>query len=78
MSVGTVVRNIIQDNLKIPCVGRRHQSIEVGERTEKGVNIEEIRHIITEVGHGRRVNGRQPKRIDAQPLQVVEPLNDPR
>jgi hypothetical protein len=78
MPVGTVVRDIIQDNLKNPCVGRSDQRVEVSQRAEKRVDIGEIGHIITEVGHGRGVNGRQPKRIDAQPLQVVEPLNNVR
>jgi hypothetical protein len=78
MPVGTVVRDIIQDNLKTPFVGRSHQCVEVSQRTEKRVDICEIGHIVTEVGHRRGVNGRQPKRIDTQPLQVIESLNEAR
>src|SRR5687768_12360059 len=42
------------------------------------MNIAIIRNVVAEVLHRARVNGRNPQRIDAEPLQIIEPLRDPR
>ncbi len=52
------------------------QLVEVGERAKDRRDVDIIGHIVAEVGHGRRKDRRQPDRVHAQPMEVVEPADD--
>jgi hypothetical protein len=43
------------------------------DRVDPGV----VRHVISEVGKRRRVDRRHPQRVDPEPDQVIEPVDDP-
>ena len=56
--------------------------LEFGERAENGIDIGKIGNVVTEVGHGCRIDGRKPQRVDAEisagrpALPVVDVLED--
>ena len=50
--------------------------VEVGQGAKDGVDVAVVGDVVAEVGHGRGVKGRDPYRLDAQPSQVIEPLQD--
>ena len=54
----------------------RDQRVEVGQRAEERVDVAVVGDVVAEVGHRRRVEGRDPDGVDAEPAQVVEPLDD--
>jgi hypothetical protein len=53
-----------------------NDEIETFERAEDRINPTVIRDIVTEVMHGRRIDRRNPDRIDAEPDEIIKPLPD--
>ena len=49
------------------------EPIEVVERAEERIDVGVIGDVVTEVGHRRGIDRREPDGIDAEPLEVVEP-----
>jgi hypothetical protein len=74
--VAGVVRHVVDQHAQPAVVRRREQLIEVGQRAEDGVDIGVVRHVVAEVGHGGRIEGRDPDGVDPEPCQVVEPPRD--
>ena len=66
MSVGRVIGNEIDDHPNPPPVGLRQQSVEVGKRPEDRVHIAIVGHVVAEVRHGRRIERREPDRVDTE------------
>ena len=58
-------------------MGFAYEAIEVGQIPEQWINIGVISYVVTEVGHGRHKNWRQPDGIDAQFCQIGQSMNDP-
>ena len=52
------------------------EAVETFERAEDRIDPTVIGDIVTEVMHGRRIDRRDPNRIDTQPYQIIEPLPD--
>jgi hypothetical protein len=58
-----------------PELGRgRDQCIEIFERAEVGVDVEVVRNVVTPVAVGRREGRIEPDAVDAEPVQVLQPL----
>ena len=57
-------------------MGFIYEAIEVGQIPEQWINIGVISYVVTEVGHGRHKNWRQPDGIDAQFYQIWQSLYD--
>src|ERR1700731_4940906 len=53
-----------------------NDEIETFERAEDRINPAVIRDIVTEVMHRRRIDRRNPDRIDAEPNEIIKPLPD--
>ena len=52
--------------------------VEVGEAAEERVDVRVVGDVVAEVGHRRAEDRRQPDRVDAQPLEVVQAVEDAR
>src|ERR1051325_2215 len=75
MLIGSMVGNEIQDQLDFPRMRFPNQEIEVVQSAEQRMNPDVIRHIVAEVLHRRRIDRREPNRIDAEPAQIIEPCD---
>src|SRR2546428_13279197 len=78
MLIGAMIGHKIQDELDVTLVGLIKQGIQVCQGSEERMHIAVIANIITEIGHGRRVDGRKPDGINTEPLQVVQLAADTR
>ena len=78
MLVRSMVGDEIQNDAKASRVGLRDQSVEIRKIAEDRRNVAIIRNVISEIRHRRRVNRRNPNRIDAETHNMVEALNDSR
>jgi hypothetical protein len=76
MLIGAVIRHKIQNELELSFMRRRDQRIEVTKRTEQRIDGCVIRNVIAEVSHRRRIERRNPNRIDTQRNQIVQPSRD--
>ena len=52
------------------------QLIKVIQISKDGIDVAVIGNVIAEIRHRRRVEGRDPHRLDSQLNQVIEPLQD--
>jgi hypothetical protein len=59
-------------------VGRVEQRVEVPERPVHAVDVGEVGDVVAEVGQGRRVDGREPRRVGAELDEMVEARLDAR
>lgn len=59
-------------------MGRSEQLVEVREGTKEPIDVGVVRHVIAEVGHRRRIEGREPDGVDPEPGQVVQTSGDTR
>ena len=72
-----MVRHIVEQDADAPLMGRFDQTVEVVERTEQWSHVGVVGDVVAKVGHRRRKDRRYPDRIDAQPDQVIEPVDNP-
>ena len=81
MLVGGVIGDEVDDHPQTPAVCLVDHLVEVGERPEERVDIAVVRDVVAEVGHRRRVEGRDPERVDAEavrlPAQMIEMRDQP-
>ena len=56
--------------------GSGGESSKVLDGAENGVNVGEIGNVVTEIGHRRFEDGRQPQNVDAQFDEMVQPVGD--
>ncbi len=66
MAVGAVAGHEVQQQFHPACVDGGEQALEIPHRAEDRVDAGIIRHVVAEVGHGRRIEGRDPDRVDAE------------
>ncbi len=52
------------------------QRVEVGQVAEQRVDVARVGDVVAVVDHRRRVERRQPQRVDAEQVQVAEPVPD--
>ena len=75
--VRAVVRHEVDDQLQPAPVHLGYQPVEVGQRPEARIDVGVVGHVVPEVGHRRRVEGREPEGIDRERIgEVVEPVED--
>ena len=76
MLVARVSRDEVEDDLDSAPVRGCDESIGVGQRAELGMDVAIVGHVVAPVCVRRGVNRVQPEAADAEPLQVVEPVDD--
>ena len=77
MLVGGVAEDEVDDDLEAEPVRPREQCIEILVRAEKQVDGAVIGDVVAEIPHGRREEGRNPDRVDAERGDVFEARRDP-
>src|SRR2546427_7555486 len=78
MLIGAMIGHIVQDELEATLVRLLKQGVQVCQGSEERMHIAVIANIITEIGHGRRVDGRKPDGINTEPAQIVQLAADTR
>ena len=73
MLVGGVVGHEVEQNLKPPPMGLHQQVVEVSQRAEAWIDVAIVGNVIAEINHRRRVNGRDPDRVDPKADKIIEP-----
>ncbi len=58
-------------------MGVGDERIENFERSEDRIDAAIIGDVITKIMHRRRIEGRNPERVDAEPCEIIEPAPDP-
>ncbi len=76
MLVGGVIRHEIENQLEAAFMDSPQQLVEVGQGPEDRVDVAVVGDVVAEISHGRGVEGRNPNPLDAQPGQVIQPLQD--
>src|SRR5215470_2257399 len=77
MLVGGMVGHVIENDLEPVSMHCRDQPIEPGEISELGIDRRIVADVVTEIGHRRGEDWRDPDRIDAQLDQIIEAREDP-
>ncbi len=76
--IGRVVRHEVDEHPDVPLVTGGEEPVEVGQIPVDGVDVGVVRHVVAEVGLGRREEGAEPDRVDPEGVdQVVEPGRHP-
>ena len=71
-----VVQHHVEDDLHPPGVDLADEALGVVERAVLGRDAEVVADVVAEVGLRALVEGGEPERLDAEPVQVVEPADD--
>ena len=74
--VGAVVGHQVDDHPDPQLVGARDEGVGVAEVTEDGVDVAVVGDVVARVGLRAPVERRQPERVDAEGLQVLEVRGD--
>src|SRR6266850_3657194 len=73
MLVGSMIGDIIEQELHAARMNIGEQGIEVCQRAEDRIDVGIIADVVTEIRHRRRINRRDPDGVDAEPLKIIEP-----
>ncbi len=76
MLVRGVVHHHVHDDADLPLFGFGHQPVEIRHGAVLGIDRLVVGNVVTEIYLGRGIDGRQPDGVDAQALEVIEPLGD--
>ena len=71
-----MVADPIEDHAQVALVRFLEQSIEGCEGAEPRLDVAVVADVVTELLERRRITGREPDRVDAEPFQIVEPRGD--
>ena len=71
MLVAGVARHEVDHHLEPEPVRLGQQGVEIGERAEQGVDGAVVGDVVAVVLHRRLEEGRDPDRVDAQPLDIA-------
>ena len=74
MPVRGVIGDEVEDEAKPAPMHLCDQPIEVGHGAEEAIDRAIVRDVISEIGHGRRVNGRNPDRIHTELHEIIETI----
>ncbi len=77
MLVRGVVRHQIEDQFEAGRMRGRYQRVEILHRAEQRIDVDVIGNVIAEIGHRRRKDRRQPDSVNAEVLQIGQPVDDP-
>ncbi|EXF43037.1 hypothetical protein BAY1663_04539 [Pseudomonas sp. BAY1663] len=73
---GVLVRRMVgyevQQHTDATGMGLGDQPVDIGQRAEQRVDVAVVADVVAGIDHRRAEHRRQPQRIDAQPLQMVE------
>ena len=72
MLVGCVVNDEIADDFDVAPVSLFQQTVEIGQRSELRIDILIVTDVIPEIHLRRRVERRNPDRIDSNLCQIVD------
>ena len=75
---GRMARHDVHEHLEVARMSGADERVEVIQRPEHGIDPGVVGHVVSEVGHRRRVDGREPEDVHAQPGQVIEARLDAR
>jgi hypothetical protein len=78
MLVRAVVRHEVDDDLQPELVRLLDEPVHVREGAEQWIDVGVVGDVVAEIGHRRAKEGRDPHRVDAEPGQVVQPLQNAR
>ncbi len=73
---GGVRRDEVEEQAQAAIVRARDESVEAVEVTQLGRDRAVVGHVVPHVGEGRRVDRREPERVDSEVHEVVEPRLD--
>ena len=77
MPVGRVIRDEIEKHADPPPFGLCNETVDVGKRPQIRMDSEVVRDVVAPVDVRRGVNRVEPDPVDPEPLEVVEPGDDP-
>ena len=75
--VGGVVRDEVEQHANPTPPGLFDEPVDVRERSEVGMDARVVGHVVAPVDVRRGKDRAQPDAVDAEPLEVLEPLHDP-
>ncbi len=78
MLVARVVRHPVEHDPDVAPVRLGDEAIELLEVTEDRVDVAVVGDVVAVVDHRRGEHRRQPDRVDAEPLEMIEVRDDPR
>src|SRR4051794_10823853 len=71
-----MVRDDVGDDTEVERVRLSNELVEVVERSEEGVDVHVVRDVVPVVCAWRRVERREPERVDTEVLEIRQPLRD--
>jgi hypothetical protein len=77
VGIRRVVERVVDDDAHVALVGTANQLAELFDRSEFGQDGAEVGDVVAAITQRRRVDRWQPQGIDAEPLEVVEPGDEP-
>ena len=77
MLVGGVVDHQLDDDAQLAALGLLHEAAEILHGAEVGIDVAVVGDVVAVVAAGRGKERQQPKRGDAEILQIVELLGQP-
>src|ERR1035441_2520510 len=77
MMVRGVIRHEIEDHSKTAEMNLCQQAVEILHRSKDRIDAAIIQHIVAKIGHGRRVDRRDPDGVNPKPHKVIKPLKNP-
>src|SRR5262244_1563172 len=72
MLVGRMIDDELGEYSQLPPLGLLHEATEIGHGAEIGIDGAVVRNVVAVVTAGRRIERQQPKRCDAEILQIVK------
>src|SRR5579884_1286542 len=78
MLIGSMIGDKVQDELEVTLMGLLKQGVQVLQGPEERMHIGIVGNVIAKIGHRRRIDGREPDGVDAEPAQVIELAGDSR
>src|SRR5262245_22183047 len=72
MTIARVIRHEIDEHADTTLGGRRDERVELGERTERGIDAAVIGDVVSPIFVRRRMDRREPDRVDTEPGEMVE------
>jgi hypothetical protein len=75
--VARVVHHEVSDDADAPGMRLRHELLEVGQGSELGQHRGVVGDVVATVAQRRGIERRQPQAVDAEPLEVVQSVDQP-
>jgi len=76
MFVAGVVGHHVDEDAETELVRRRDQPVGIGQRAEQRIHVLIVGHVVARVSLRRRIERRDPHRVDAEVTQVRQPCGN--